>query len=161
MENTAYRREICPVDTIPGTVPARLSDSNLLLTLYFDEFEVANPIGAYKKKHKLGGVYFSITNLNSKFKSKLASIHPLALLKMAQSDDDLFKELVEVLVAEINSVASFTCGGEDYKVRVFAVIGDTPASAALGKLLIYNYKYYFVQINLKLSMTLCLSLLTN
>ena len=124
LTNKTYRKEILPISTMPGLVPARFSSSNILLTVYFDEFEVANPIGAYKKKHKLGGVYFSIANLNPQHRSKLAGIHPLALIKMANSDDDLFKSLVEVMVGELNSVASFQCEDQQFKANVFAVIGD-------------------------------------
>lgn len=49
------------------------------LGLYIDNFEVANPLGTSKLKHKMCAVYWVIVNLPAKYRSTLSSIH-LALL---------------------------------------------------------------------------------
>lgn len=41
----------------------------IALGLYIDDFEVANPLGTSKKKHKLCAVYLVLANLNPKYHS--------------------------------------------------------------------------------------------
>ncbi len=51
----------------------------IALGLYIDDFEVANPLGTSKLKHKMCAVYWVIANIPSKYRSTLSSIQ-LALL---------------------------------------------------------------------------------
>lgn len=51
----------------------------LRLHFYEDEFEVVNPLGAKRGKHKLCAFYYTVGNINGKHRSKLNHIH-LALL---------------------------------------------------------------------------------
>lgn len=51
----------------------------LRLHFYEDEFEVVNPLGAKRNKHKLCGLYYTIGNLDKKYRSLQQHIH-LALL---------------------------------------------------------------------------------
>ena len=51
----------------------------LALNLYIDDFEVANPLGTSKGKHKMCAVYWTIANIPAKYRSTLHSIQ-LALL---------------------------------------------------------------------------------
>ncbi|KAH7960803.1 hypothetical protein HPB49_023570 [Dermacentor silvarum] len=46
--------------------------SKLCLQLYSDEFEVCNPLGSKRGKHKLTGVYFSVLNFDVKLRSALS-----------------------------------------------------------------------------------------
>lgn len=48
----------------------------IALGLYIDDFEVANPLGTSKKKHKLCAVYWVLANLDSRYRSALHSIQP-------------------------------------------------------------------------------------
>lgn len=41
----------------------------LKLILYQDDFEVVNPFGSAKKKHKIVGVYFALANYEPFFRS--------------------------------------------------------------------------------------------
>lgn len=50
----------------------------LLLQIYFDEIEIANPIGSKKTIHKLGMFYYSIENLPKMYNSSMGSVHLLA-----------------------------------------------------------------------------------
>ncbi|XP_056225827.1 uncharacterized protein LOC130164860 [Seriola aureovittata] len=56
----------------------------IVLGLYIDEFEIANPLGTSKKKHKLCGIYWVLANLPSKHRSCLHSIQ-LAILCRASA----------------------------------------------------------------------------
>lgn len=51
----------------------------LALCLYIDDFELANPLGTSKGKHKMCAVYWTIANIPVKYRSTLHSIQ-LALL---------------------------------------------------------------------------------
>ena len=51
----------------------------IALGLYIDDFEVANPLGTSKLKHKMCAVYWVIANIPAKYRSTLNSIQ-LALL---------------------------------------------------------------------------------
>lgn len=44
------------------------------LNLYIDDFEVANPLGTSRKKHKLCAIYWVLGNLHPKYRSSLHSI---------------------------------------------------------------------------------------
>lgn len=45
----------------------------IALTLYIDDFEVANPLGTSKLKHKMCAIYWVIANIPAKYRSTLNS----------------------------------------------------------------------------------------
>jgi hypothetical protein len=58
------------------TLSSSKRDGHLLLIhLYNDEFEVVNPIGAKRGKHKMNATYFTLGNLPSKYRSRLNHIY--------------------------------------------------------------------------------------
>lgn len=59
-------------------------DLRLLLTLYIDDFEVCNPLGTSRRKHKLCGIYWTFSNLPPGSHSVLTSIY---LAVLSKSDD--------------------------------------------------------------------------
>lgn len=59
-------------------------ESSLALAFYTDDFEVCNPLGTSRKKHKITAVYWVPLNLPAKFRSSLSSIQLAAL---GRSDD--------------------------------------------------------------------------
>ena len=69
--------------------------------LYTDEFEVVNPLGSKKLLHKVCAFYFSIGNLEPKYRSHLRHIHLaiLARYKLVQkyTYSDILKPLIEDL----------------------------------------------------------------
>lgn len=50
------------------------SNNALCLILYFDEFEIVNPIGASRKKHKMATFYYTLGNIYPEFRSLLKCI---------------------------------------------------------------------------------------
>lgn len=48
---------------------------HISLGLYVDDFEICNPLGTSKKKHKVCGIYWVIANLPIKYRSSLSSIY--------------------------------------------------------------------------------------
>ena len=56
----------------------------LQIIAYFDELEIANPLGSYVAKHKLGCIFFMLGNINPRYRSThLASY----LVDVAKSED--------------------------------------------------------------------------
>lgn len=56
----------------------------ICLTLYIDDFELCNPLGTSRKKHKLCSVYWILNNLPPGSHSALSSIY---LTLLCKSDD--------------------------------------------------------------------------
>lgn len=54
-------------------------DLSISLALYIDDFEICNPLGTSRKKHKLCAVHWVIANLPVKYRSTLSNIY-LAIL---------------------------------------------------------------------------------
>ena len=49
------------------------------IQLYYDDLELANPLGSKTKIHKLGAFYFCIENLPRRYNSVMSSVHLLAV----------------------------------------------------------------------------------
>ncbi|XP_034096114.1 uncharacterized protein LOC117562389 isoform X1 [Gymnodraco acuticeps] len=56
-------------------------DLRILLTIYIDDFEICNPLGTSRKKHKLCGIYWTLSNLPPGSHSSLSSIYLAVLCK--------------------------------------------------------------------------------
>jgi len=57
-----------------------LDHTHLRLHLYIDENEVCNPMGNRKKVHKVCAFYYSVGNVELKYRSQLRNIHLACLL---------------------------------------------------------------------------------
>ena len=55
------------------------TQTSLLIQLYYDDFETANPLGSKRGVHKVGALYFVLRNLPPKLNSVLMNIHLVAL----------------------------------------------------------------------------------
>lgn len=75
----------------------------IALGLYIDDFEVANPLGASKKKHKLCIVYWFLANLNPKYRS---SLHAIQLAVLCRVNTVTEKGYLEVLPPFIQDLVS-------------------------------------------------------
>lgn len=51
----------------------------VMLELYYDEFETANPLGPHKGIYHMGVFYYTIKNLPNYFNSNSSNIHLLAI----------------------------------------------------------------------------------
>ncbi len=76
----------------------------LHLQFYMDEFEVVNPLGSRRGKHKLSAVYFVIGNIHPKYRSKLENIYLCLLVryKYIQSKKYSYKDILQPLVNDLN-----------------------------------------------------------
>lgn len=69
--------------------------------LYTDDFEVSNPLGTSKKKHKLNAVYWVIANLPSKYRSTLHSIQLALLCKASDVKEYGYAKIFHPLVKDL------------------------------------------------------------
>ncbi|XP_034095043.1 uncharacterized protein LOC117561623 [Gymnodraco acuticeps] len=58
--------------------------SALQIILYTDEIEICNPLGAHARKNKLLMVYYTLGNIDPKYRSNLSAIRLLAIAKSSE-----------------------------------------------------------------------------
>ncbi|XP_064463671.1 uncharacterized protein LOC135374657 [Ornithodoros turicata] len=106
----------------------------ICIQLYADEFEVCDPLGSKRGKHKLLGVYFSILNLPQRIRSSLSQIHLVLLVNhthiSAYGLDKVFAHLMEDVASLENE--GLTVKGQTLKGTVFIVTGDNLSCHRLG-----------------------------
>lgn len=112
------------------------------LKFYLDEFEVVNPLGSKKGKHKLTAVYFKIGNLDGKFLSELQNTYLSTLVqhRFIQTGftdyDEVFQPLLsDVEILETQGV-SLKCGGEEriFRGTIATVSADNLSAHAVAGL---------------------------
>jgi len=117
-----------------------LKDGNLLLLhLYNDEFDVVNPIGARRGKHKLNATYFTLGNLPSKYRSCLQHIFLTNMVKHKAVKENGYAVCFAPLVAELQKLYNdgFSITLPDGHIHKFYAIlctvsGDNLSSHALA-----------------------------
>lgn len=82
--------------------------SILRIHLYTDEFEVVNPLGAKKAIHKVTAFYFTIGNLEQKYKSQLRHIHLCLLIRHQLFQKYPHKDILRPLLLDLKEL--FTKG---------------------------------------------------
>jgi len=76
-------------------------DLRISLCLYIDDFEICNPLGTSRKKHKLCAVYFILGNLPPGSSSVLSSIYLALLCKSDHVKAYGYKKIFEPLLHDI------------------------------------------------------------
>lgn len=110
----------------------------LQLCLYMDDFEVVNPIGYHRKKHKITAFYWTLLNIPPENRSRLSSIQLLAMAKTV----DLRKFGITLLLEDLVSALEQLEHGVQFCLPEFGVklyygflvcvLADTPAAQLLG-----------------------------
>nr|XP_054587799.1 uncharacterized protein LOC129153069 [Nothobranchius furzeri] len=112
-------------------------NSALQLILYSDEIEICNPLGSRAGVNKLLMFYYTLGNIDPKFRSKLASIRLIGIAKSKDIDecgvDIILQRIDEDLKLLYDGVMINTVNGEFYlNGAVIAVCGDTLAQHELA-----------------------------
>ncbi|XP_076061632.1 uncharacterized protein LOC143037380 [Oratosquilla oratoria] len=104
-------------DVKDGTVFRSLfQQESFQIILYQDAFEVVNPLGSARKKHKVVGVYFTLANIDSHLRSSID--HVQLVMLFTESDlqfgqDKVFSRLVKDLQSlETTGIEVKTVEGE-------------------------------------------------
>ena len=104
----------------------------LQLVLYTDEIELCNPLGSRANKNKLLLIYYTLGNINPKFRSRLAAIRLLAMVKSKDLShcgiDKIFERINCDLTELHDGVQIVTANGErTIYGALMSVCGDTLA----------------------------------
>lgn len=110
--------------------------NSLAIILYYDELEIANPLGS--RTHKIGMFYWSLANIYPEWRSSFRAINLLAIAYYTDIVKGGLNKILNEVVSEIKilqneGITVFVNGMEKlYKGSLLMVTGDTPASAFLG-----------------------------
>lgn len=111
--------------------------SALQIFLYSDEIQICNPLGSHAPVNKLLMFYYTLGNIDPKFRSKMAAIRLLAIAKSKDirdcGVDVILKRLNEDLQLLYNGVRITTLNGEmELYGAVVSLCGDTLAQHELA-----------------------------
>ena len=76
------------------------------ICLYFDEFEVVNPLGSKRGIHKVGAFYYTLKNLHPRLNSSLDNIHLLAFCNCLDLKKYGFDFVLAPFVTELKKLES-------------------------------------------------------
>ncbi|XP_028418541.1 uncharacterized protein LOC114543958 [Dendronephthya gigantea] len=101
-----------------------LHSDALQLLGYYDDLEIANPLGSKAKIHKIGVFYFVLGNIRPMFRSSIRSIQLIAIAKTKDIKSFGIDNLLMPFIEDVNCLAKanghcFTINGV---ARVFEVI---------------------------------------
>jgi hypothetical protein len=107
----------------------------LKLILFQDAFEIVNPLGSAKSKHKLVGVYMTLANFYPQSRSKISHIQLVQLMKEKDlkffGASKVFSHILKDL-QQLEEHGVELPGHEFLKVVVVAIVGDNLGSHYIG-----------------------------
>ena len=73
---------------------------------FYDELELCNPLGTHVKKHKLGIVLFTLSNIHPRHRSSLKATHLVIAATMPVIEKHAIDKILEPFIADLNVLAS-------------------------------------------------------
>lgn len=128
-------------DIFDGTFfhqPYHQTKENLLLfSIYHDDFEIVNPIGSHKKKHKLSAFYWNMLNILPEYRFKVQSTQLLAMTTAKYLRKFGMAVLLENFIESMTKLHqghNFMIKNEPklYHGVLYFALADTPAAQFLG-----------------------------
>lgn len=115
----------------------------LKIILYQDAFEIVNPIGASKGKHKMLGIYFTLANYPYHIRTRISNIKLVALCNEKYfSHEAVFRVLVDELKIIESGIEVYP--GKIVKGGVAFITGDNLGSHTLGGFIEnFSFSHYF------------------
>lgn len=108
----------------------------IALFLYIDDFEVANPLGTSRNKHKLCAIYWVLGNLHSKYRSSLHCIQLAPVCRVSNIKEYGYGETLRPLIQDLVSLEKHGVYveqlGDSVKGTVLFVAADNLAAHSLG-----------------------------
>ena len=110
-------------------------DSALRLLFYYDDVNINNPLT--NKLHKLSFFYYQLANIKPIYRSKLKSVHLLAICKTSYMKKYGINAIFSPIVEDLKILANghpFQIYGGVLRLRgsLLALLADTPASQLCG-----------------------------
>lgn len=111
-------------------------DLSIALGLYIDDFEVCNPLGTSRKKHKICAVYWVLSNLPIRYRSSVQSIYLACLSYSSDVKKYGYSAILEPLLKDIevleNQGIYVQKLGENIRGTVLYVSADNLGAHSLG-----------------------------
>lgn len=108
--------------------------NSLAIILFQDAFEVVNPLGSAKKKHKVIGVYFTLLNFHPSYRSNIDNIQLLILCREVDlkyfGQEKVFSPLINDL--KLLESSGINVNRINIKGTVCAIVGDNLGSHIIG-----------------------------
>ncbi|XP_023815492.1 uncharacterized protein LOC110014540 isoform X1 [Oryzias latipes] len=108
----------------------------IALTLYIDDFEVANPLGTSKLKHKMCAIYWVIANIPAKYRSTLNSIQLALLCNTSIVKECGYAKVLQPLIYDLKLLEQngvyLEQLGESVKGTVLYVVADNLGAHSLA-----------------------------
>lgn len=108
----------------------------LPLLLYINDFEVCNPLGTSRKKHKITGVYWVLANVPPQFRATLKSIYLALLCKAVDVKKYGYEAVLEPLlkyIVQLEEEGLFIPVFEKkIKGTIVGVVADNLAAHSIG-----------------------------
>lgn len=106
----------------------------LKVILYQDAFEVVNPLGSARKKHKLLGVYFTLANFDPFHRSTIDNMQLLLLCREADFKYFGHEKVFSPLISDFKELETngLNIHGNNVKATVFCIAGDNLGSHNIG-----------------------------
>ena len=121
-----YLREIIPAER----------NFELVFSAYYDDLEIANPVGVNTKKHKVAMFYWQLLNIPPQFRSKLHCIQLLGIAKTKDIKQFGFDAILQNFIQglkELYDVGIEIFGHGKMFGRLLHFSGDTLAMHTIGK----------------------------
>ncbi len=108
----------------------------IAIGLYIDDFEVANPLGTSKKKHKMCAVYWVIVNMPAKYRASLNSIQLALICNTTTVKECGYDKVLDPLIHDLMSLEKdgvyIEALGASVKGTVLYVAADNLGAHALA-----------------------------
>lgn len=115
-----------------------VEEPRIALILYVDDFEVCNPLGTSRKKHKITAVYWVLANVPSGLRSTLSAINLAILCKAVDVKRFGYHIVLEPLLKDLSVLERegvfVACAGKNIKGTVYCVAADNLGAHSLGGL---------------------------
>lgn len=96
-EKTGVYKDFCDGDYFKDHTLFSEQPHSLQIQIFYDDFELANPLGSKHGIHKIGSMYFVLRNLSPKINSALMNIRLLALFHTEDVKKYGFNAILEPL----------------------------------------------------------------
>lgn len=111
-------------------------DPTIAIIFYIDDFEICNPLGTSRKKHKVTAVYWVLADVPALLRSSLTSIFLATLCKAEDVRRFGYSTVLEPLLKDLVSLEEedlfVPALGKRVKGTVFSVVADNLGAYSIG-----------------------------
>ncbi|KAK0131259.1 Sterile alpha motif domain-containing protein 3 [Merluccius polli] len=115
-----------------------VEEPRLSIVLYIDDFEVCNPLGTSRKKHKITAVYWVLANVPLEFRSVLTSIYLALLCKVNDVKQFGYENVLEPLLDDLSTLEQeglfISTVGKFIRGTVHCVVADNLGAHSISGL---------------------------